>query len=169
MIDFASTMGCVDFAAAHGRAEDLRNELVAGEPFLDRGVGGDDDVVLVAAAGGLALGRQDADDGERHVAQDDFLADRRAAVLAEDVLGHGGAQHADLAPRAHVAHIEKLAVGHLPVADHLVCRVHAVDGATPVHAVAAANAAEGHDDRRDVGQVHGLALAACRHLRSSGG
>ena len=81
----------------------------AGDAVLDRGPGGQQDVVLVHAHHVGALAAEHADHAEGDVLDADFLADRRLAV--EQLADQRLAEQADLVAVAHVAVGEGFALG----------------------------------------------------------
>ena len=135
--------------------QDLRDELVAGEPGSHRRIGRENHIVQVGASRRLPLRLQHSDDLERHVPDLDLLPDR---VLSwEQVVHHGLTEQGDLLHRADVGCIKVAPAGHVPVTDRLVLDRHAVHPGAPVP-LAPDDLSARYDYRGHRGEQKGLTL-----------
>ena len=83
-----TTLACWTAAAIGDRIGHAQDALLRG------GKGDQDEIVLILAAAGIALGRQHADHRQRHVFDQHGGADR-IGILAEQIIHDGLAEDAD--------------------------------------------------------------------------
>gem|GEM_PF-5264769 len=104
-----------------------------GHPLHGAGVRDDDEIVLIGALDGKALGRKHPHDLEGLVANAEGLTDRRP--LGEELRGDGLPDNADLAHATNIGVREHVALGKRPQADAEVVGALAQDLGGPIEPV----------------------------------
>ena len=129
-----------------------RDVLIAGDAALHRLQRHEDDVVLILAEAGIALRRQDADDGTGNLANADSGADRISAL--EKRGGGGGAEDADGAAGADLAVGEGTPAGDGPIAGDEVAVVGAGHLLRVIEVAVDGGEIARHDRRGDGDALH---------------
>ncbi len=119
-----------DLLGAGGLHVDGAEHRDAGKALHAGGVGHDDDVVLIGAEHGSALGFEDAEDFDGHIADADGLAD--GVFIGKEAVGDRLAENTDLGGGAGVGVGEHRAFRQVPLANGEVIDALAHDGGDPI-------------------------------------
>ena len=143
-----------DFVGRERTRQDLWNPQTSGKSSMDRGVGSENDVVLVRTFRSLPLLAQHSDDLEGDVTKTDLLP--HGIHAREERVGDGLADERHLTLGANVLLTEEDTGVRLPIADLRVIHRDAADEGSPI-AHAADRLGSRDDDGRDAGQENAFA------------